>query len=66
MTIPNRETAADLVEATVRILQRNLPGGDLDDRGVIVELWGLLDTAYARSIYRPEVPEQIEPANDEG
>lgn len=47
------KTAQDLVEAVVRILQRGLPPGDLDDRGVVTELWGLLDTDRARAIYRP-------------
>lgn len=67
MTIPNMPTAADLVEETVRILQRGLPGGDLDDKGVVIALWGLLDTADARAIYRPDVPEFdiVEAANDD-
>lgn len=57
MTIPNMPAAADLVEETVRILQRGLPGGGLDDKGVVIELWGLLDTPEARAIYRLDVPE---------
>ncbi|MBW4653459.1 MAG: hypothetical protein KME20_10560 [Kaiparowitsia implicata GSE-PSE-MK54-09C] len=67
MTIPSMPTAADLVEETVRILQRGLPGGDLDDRRVVTELWGLLDTTHARSIYRPDLPEPdiVEAANDD-
>jgi hypothetical protein len=67
MTIPNMPTPADLVEETVRILQRGLPGGDLDDKGIVIELWGLLDTADARTIYRPTVPEfdTVEAANDD-
>lgn len=32
MMIPNI-TPSDLVEESVRILQRGLPGSDLDDRG---------------------------------
>lgn len=68
MTLPNMPKASDSVEETVRILQRGLPGGDLDDKGVVVELWGLLDTADARAIYRPDVPEfeLVGAANDDG
>jgi hypothetical protein len=67
MTIANLPTPSDLVEETVRILQRGLPGGDLDDKGVVIELWGLLDTPDARAIYRPDVPEFeiVEAANDD-
>jgi hypothetical protein len=52
MTLPNMPKASDLVEETVRILQRGLPGGDLDDK----------------AIYRPDVPEfeLVEAANDDG
>lgn len=45
-------TAQDLVVAAVRILQRGLPPGDLDDRQVVMELWGLLDNKEARAAYR--------------
>lgn len=48
-TVP--ETAEDLVLAAVEILQRGLPPGDLDDRQVVSELWGLLDSKAARDIY---------------
>lgn len=67
MTITNLSTPSDLVEETVRILQRGLPGGDLDDKGVVIESWGLLDTADARAIYRPDVPEFeiVEAANND-
>jgi hypothetical protein len=67
MRIPNMPTPSDLVEETVRILQRGLPGGDLCDKGVVIELWGLLDTPDARAIYRPGVPEFeiVEAANDD-
>ncbi|HTO27136.1 MAG TPA: hypothetical protein VL017_00945 [Devosia sp.] len=67
MTIPNMPTAAAVIEETVRILQRGLPGGDLDDEGVVIELWGRLDTPDARAIYRPDVPEFdiVEAANDD-
>ncbi|MBU1335725.1 MAG: hypothetical protein KJ944_00030 [Alphaproteobacteria bacterium] len=50
------KTAEDLVRETVKILQRGLPGRDLDDRGVIIELWGPLDTKRARGIYQPATP----------
>lgn len=53
MTIPNRMSAEDLLRAAVKILQRGLPDGDLDDKGVVIELWGLLDTAEARAVYQP-------------
>lgn len=67
MTIPNMQTPSDLVEEAVRILQRGLPGGELDDKGVVIELWGLLDTPDARAIYRSDVPEFeiVEAANDD-
>jgi hypothetical protein len=67
MTIPNMPTPSDLVEETVRILQRGLPGGDLDDKGVVIALWGLLDTPDAQAICRPDVPEFeiVEAANED-
>lgn len=56
----SNRTAADLVREAIKILQRWLPPGDLNDRQVISELWGLLDNAKAREIlerdYRQIVP----------
>ena len=45
------ETAEDLVLAALRILQRGLPPGDLNDRQVVTELWGIFDSPAAREIY---------------
>nr|WP_295884152.1 hypothetical protein [uncultured Devosia sp.] len=45
------KTAEDLVLEAIKILQRGLPGRDLDDRGVVSELWGVLDSKGAREIY---------------
>jgi hypothetical protein len=44
-------TADDLVKAAIRVLQRGLPPGDLNDRQVISELWGIFDGPAAREIY---------------
>ena len=44
-------TAEDLVLEAIEILQRGLPGRDLDDRGVVTELWGVFDSPAAREIY---------------
>lgn len=54
MTVAEQKprTPADLVEATIKILQRGLPGRDLDDRAVVTEIWGLVDTDEARAIYQ--------------
>lgn len=44
-------SAEDLVLAAIKILQRGLPGRDLDDKGVVIELWGIFDSPSAREIY---------------
>jgi hypothetical protein len=46
----NRLTTEDLVIAAVRILQRGLPPGDLNDRQVVTELWGLFDNPQSRIV----------------
>ena len=46
----NRVTAEDLVIAAVRILQRGLPPGDLNDRQVVTELWGIFDNPQSRIV----------------
>ena len=43
-------TAEDLVIAAVRILQRGLPPGDLNDRQVVTELWGIFDNPQSRIV----------------
>lgn len=45
-------TAEDLVIAAVRILQRGLPPGDLNDRQVVTELWGVFDNPASRDAIR--------------
>ncbi len=57
-------TAADLVREAIKILQRGLPPGDLDDRGVISELWGLLDNAETREILAAEVGDAVDRSSD--
>lgn len=42
--------AEDLVVAAVRVLQRGLPPGDLNDRQVVTELWGIFDNPEARIV----------------
>jgi hypothetical protein len=39
----------------------------VDDKGVVIEFWGLLDTPDARAIHRPDAPEYeiVEAANDD-
>lgn len=49
-------TPEELVLAAIEILQRGLPPGDLDDRGVISELWGIFDSPPAREIYHRAHP----------
>jgi hypothetical protein len=62
------EAAADLMQEAIRILQRNLPGGDLDDRDTITELWGLLDNRQVEAILHRESSKHLLPrlkvAND--
>lgn len=50
------KTAEDIVLAAIKSLQRGLPNGDLDDRQVISELWGVLDSKAAREIYHRKEP----------
>lgn len=45
------ETAEDLVLSAIKVLQRGLLPGDLDDRQVMTELWGIFDGEVAREIY---------------
>lgn len=46
-----KKTAEDLVLEAIKVLQRGLPPGDLDDRQVVTELWGIFDSPPAREIY---------------
>jgi hypothetical protein len=41
-------TAEQMVLDALPILQRGLPPGDLNDRGVVIELWGLFDHPSTR------------------
>ena len=43
-------TAEDLVIAAVCTLQRGLPPGDLNDRQVVTELWGIFDNPQSRIV----------------
>jgi hypothetical protein len=43
-------TAEDLVIAALSILQRGLPPGDLNDRQVVTELWGIFDNPQSRIV----------------
>lgn len=59
----SEKTAADLVREAIKILQRGLPPGDLDDRGVVAEVWGLLDNAETREILgKVEAADALPPA----
>lgn len=60
----SEKTAADLVREAIKILQRGLPPGDLDDRGVISELWGLLDNAETREILAAGVGDAVDRSSD--
>lgn len=66
--MPKMVTAEQMVLAAVAILQRGLPPGDLNDRQVITELWGIFDNAGANEVIRKaravSSPSRSEPAND--
>ena len=57
-------TAEDLMMAAIKILQRGLPPGDLDDRQVISELWGIFDSPAAREIYHRIEPTRVSFGDD--
>ena len=46
------KTAKEMVLAALEILRRGLPGGGLDDRQVVTELWGVFDNPEASRVYR--------------
>lgn len=48
------ENTTDIVEEAIRILRRNLPGGNLSDHDTVSELWGLLDNANTEAILARE------------
>jgi hypothetical protein len=43
-------TAEQMLLDTLAILQRGLPPGDLDDRQVVSELWGIFDNPQSRPL----------------
>lgn len=45
-----RATAEQMVLQALLILQRGLPPGDLSDRQVIAELWGIFDNPAADEV----------------
>lgn len=45
--MPDIVTAERMLLAALNILQRGLPPGDLNQRQVIAELWGVFDTPSA-------------------
>lgn len=55
MTQPS--TAEEIVVEALRILQRELPGGDLSAREAIAELWGLVESPVGQSIIEKRVAE---------
>jgi hypothetical protein len=57
-------TAEEIVVETLRILQRELPGGDLSAREAIAELWGLVESPEAQAIIARLAPS--EPSTPKG
>lgn len=51
MVDEKKRSAEDIVIEAIKVLQRGLPPGDLDDRQVVTELWGIFDSPSAREIY---------------
>ena len=45
-----KTSAEEMVLEALKILQRGLPPGDLDDRQVITELWGIFDNPQSREV----------------
>lgn len=45
-------TAEQMVLDALSILQRGLPPGDLNDRQVVTELWGVFDNPASRDAIR--------------
>jgi hypothetical protein len=43
-----RKSAEQMIVETLAVLQRGLPSGDLNDRQVITELWGIFDHPNTR------------------
>lgn len=66
--MPKTVTAEQMVLDAVAILQRGLPPGDLNDRQVVTELWGIFDNQAANGvIQRAQALQAVsssEPAND--
>ncbi len=60
MVDEKERSAEDIVIQAIKVLQRGLPPGDLDDRGVVTELWGIFDGPAAREIYH-----RLEPSDTE-
>lgn len=56
-------TADDIALAALSILQRGLPPGDLNDRQVVTELWGVFDNASARHVLEEARKMRALPAN---
>jgi hypothetical protein len=48
--MPRTTTADEMVLEALAILQRGLPPGDLDDRQVVTELWGIFDNPASRLV----------------
>lgn len=42
--------AEDMLMQALAVLQRGLPPGDLNDRQVVSELWGIFDNPAARAV----------------
>lgn len=46
----NTTTAEQMIQDALAILQRGLPPGDLNDRQVVTELWGVFDNPASRRV----------------
>ena len=46
--MPEKTSAEQMLLEALKVLQRGLPPGDLDDRGVVTELWGIFDNPASR------------------
>ena len=48
--MPKATTAEEMVLEALKVLKRGLPPGDLDDRQVVTELWGIFDNPQSREV----------------
>lgn len=62
--VDTEKTAEEMTVEALAILQRGLPGGDLNDREVITELWGVFDNPDATRLFQSITSKSPDPAED--